>query len=235
MKRIGLLGGMGPASTGLYYEMLVDRARRLSGHSPEIVMLSLDFELFTHLENTDAAAYLEMIVDGCRVLRDAGADVLAMAANSPHARFDAVVSEVGRPLVHIAEAVCRQASVLGVERPLLLGIPVTLRSSFYREIGKRYGLDVRLPDPMHDEMLRRVVFEELTYGRIRPESRDDLLALLNDQPVDGLILGCTELALLIEPRHVRVPLLDSTSIHVDAILAAANTPSTSRPRPEGIS
>lgn len=232
MKRIGLVGGIGPASTGLYYELLVDRARRLSGHSPEIVLFSLDFELFTHLEDTNDVAYLEMIVDGCRVLRAAGADVLAMAANSPHARFDAVVSEVGRPLVHIAEAVCRQAASLGIERPLLLGIPVTLRSAFYREIGKRYGLDVRPPDSMHHEMLRRIVFEELTYGRIRPESRDDLLSLLADQPVDGLILGCTELALLIEQEHVQVPLLDSTSIHVDAILAAASTPSPSRPQPE---
>lgn len=235
MKRIGLLGGIGPASTRLYYELLVERARNASGHSPEIVLFSLDFELFTHLEDTDDVAYVQMIVEGCRVLQAAGAEVLAMAANSPHARFGAVASRVDGPLVHIAEAVCREAAVLGVERPLLLGIPATLRSSFYREIGERHGLDVRLPDPMHDEMLRRVVFGELTYGRIRPESRDDLLGLLDDQPVDGLILGCTELPLLIEPRHVRVPLLDSTSIHVDAILAAANTPSTSRPQPEGIS
>lgn len=235
MKRIGLLGGIGPASTRLYYDLLIDRARRLSGHSPEIVLFSLDFELFTHFENTNDAAYVEMIVDGCRVLRDAGAEVLAMAANSPHARFDAVVSEVGRPLVHIAEAVCRQAAVLGVERPLLLGIPVTLRSAFYREIGKSYGLDVRIPDPVDHDLLRRVVFEELTHGRIRPESRDDLLALLADRPVDGLILGCTELALLIEQKHVHVPLLDSTSIHVDAILEAATTPSTAPPPSEGSS
>jgi aspartate racemase len=235
MKRIGLLGGIGPASTRLYYDLLVDRARRLSGHSPEIVLFSLDFELFTHFENTNDVAYVDMIVDGCRVLRDAGADVLAMAANSPHARFDAVVSEVGRPLVHIAEAVCRQAAMLGVERPLLLGIPVTLRSAFYREIGQRHGLEVQIPDPADHDLLRRVVFEELTRGRIRPASRDDLLALLVDRPVDGLILGCTELTLLIEQGHVHVPVLDSTSIHVDAILAAASTTSTSPPLSEGSS
>ena len=205
MKRIGLLGGIGPASTVLYYQELVDRGRRTSGHSPEIFMASLDFELFTALEEADTAAYVDLIVDGCMTLQAAGAEVLAMAANSPHACYDLVAPRLGRPLVHIAEAVCRCATRLGVRRPLLLGIPITLRSSFYREIGTRHGLHILVPDPKYDELLRRVVFDELTFGIARPESRDEVLALLNGHPIDGLILGCTELGLLIDQGARRRP------------------------------
>lgn len=221
MKRIGLLGGIGPPSTLLYYEQLVERAYQGSGHSPEVLLFSLDFELFTYLEESDPTAYGELIVDGCLALQAAGAEVLAMAANSPHAQFDLVASRVRKPLVHIAEAVCRRASMLGVRRPLLLGIPFTLRSAFYPDIGARHGLDVQLPGAKDHELLRRVVFDELTRGIVRPESRDEVLALLTGAPVDGLILGCTELGLLINQEHVAIPVLDSLSIHVDAILRAA--------------
>ena len=232
MKRIGLLGGIGPASTVLYYQELVKRGRGTSGHSPEIFITSLDFELFTALEETDTAAYVELIVGGCLALQAAGAEVLAMAANSPHAQYGPIASQLGRPLVHIAEAVCRRAALLGVKHPLLLGIPITLRSAFYRDIGTRHGLDILVPDPEHDELLRRVVFDELTLGIERPESRDEVLALLNGHAIDGLILGCTELGLLIDQEHVDVPVLDSMSIHVDAILLAAGDTSTAPMRPE---
>lgn len=232
MKRIGLLGGIGPASTVLYYQELIDRGRDTNGHSPEIFIASLDFERFTALEETDAAAYVELILDGCMALQAAGAEVLAMAANSPHARYDLVAPRLGRPLVHIAEAVCRRAAWLGVRQPLLLGIPITLRSAFYRDIGARYGLEMRVPGPKHDDLLRRVVFDELTFGVVRPESRDEVLALLHGQPIDGLILGCTELGLLIGQEDVDVPVLDSLSIHVDAILRAAGATSKAPPRSE---
>jgi aspartate racemase len=232
VKRIGLLGGIGPASTVLYYEELINRGRGKGGHSPEIFMASLDFELFTLLEETDTAAYVELIVDGCMALQAAGADVLAMAANSPHTCYELVAPRLDRPLVHIAEAVCRRADELGIRQPLLLGIPITLRSAFYHDIGTHYGLEMLVPDPKHDDLLRRVVFDELTFGVVRPESREEILALLNGRPIDGLILGCTELGLLIDPEHVDVPVLDSLSIHVDAILRAAGDASTTQSRQE---
>lgn len=221
MKRIGLLGGIGPASTALYYELLMRTARQTLDVTPELVIYSLDFERYTCLEDTDPGGCAGLLVDGCRALERAGAEVLAMAANSAHAHFEAVVERVSRPMINIVETVCRRAATLEVRRPLLLGIPATLRSSVYPVIGRSHGLEVEMPARECEEILRHVVFVELSHGVVRDESREILLAALTGRAVDGLILGCTELSLLIDQRHADVPVLDSTRLHVDAILEAA--------------
>lgn len=218
---IGLLGGIGPASTALYYDLLIDRALDRWGGVPELLLYSLDFQKFTDLENNDPAAYVDLVTRGCRALQRAGAEILAMAANSPHAVYEAVERRVDTPLVHIAEAVCIRGRERGVRSALLLGIPFTLRSGFYDRIGDRHGIRIVLPGEEHHPLLTRIVFDELSDGRILAGSRAELLDLVADREVDGLILGCTELSLLIEPDHVDIPLLDSTRIHVDAILTAA--------------
>lgn len=221
MKRIGLLGGIGPASTALYYELLIGRARQTLDLTPELLVYSLDFERYTRLEDMDPVECADLLVDGCRALERAGAEVLAMAANSAHEHFDAVVERVSRPMINIVETVCRRAATLEVRRPLLLGIPATLRSSIYPETARNHGLEVRMPAPEYEEFLHHVVFDELSHGIVQDESRETLLAALTGRAVDGLILGCTELSLLIDQRHADVPVLDSTRLHVDAILEAA--------------
>jgi aspartate racemase len=215
---VGLLGGIGPASTCAYYAALVAEGRRRFGRAPEIVLYSLDFDRFTALEESDREGYVREIRRGLGALERAGATVLAMAANSPHAVWDDLAGAAGPPIVHIVEAVGRRARALGLERALLLGIPFTLRQSFYAETCVRFGLSIEVPDPRHHALLERVVFDELTLGVRSRRSRGALLRILEEHDVDALVLGCTELGDLIRQEHVPVPVLDSLRIHVDSIL-----------------
>lgn len=215
---VGLLGGIGPASTCAYYTALVAGGRRRFGRAPEIVFYSLDFDRFTELEESDRDGYVREIRRGLRALERAGATVLAMAANSPHAVWDDLAGAAGPPIVHIVEAVGRQAREMGLRRALLLGIPFTLRQPFYAQTCVRFGLGIEVPDPRHHALLERIVFDELTLGVRSRRSRSALVAILEEHDVDALILGCTELGDLIRQEHVPVPVLDSLRIHVDSIL-----------------
>lgn len=218
---IGLLGGIGPASTSAYYSALIAQGRRRLGRSPEIAVYSLDFERFTMLEETDQEGYVREIRRGLAALERAGSTVLAMAANSPHAVWDDVVDAVTAPVVNMIEAVGRRAQELELQRSLLLGIPFTLRRPFYAETCLAFGLAIELPDPRHHPLLRRAVYEELTHGIRSRKSRSELTAILEEHDVDSVILGCTELGGLIRQEHVPVPVLDSLRIHVDSILDTA--------------
>lgn len=218
---IGLLGGIGPASTAVYYSALVEGGRERLGRVPEIVVYSLDFDRFTRLEETDFEAYVALVRSGLRNLVRAGATVVAMAANSPHAAWDRIRDAVDVPIVDIVGPVARRAREEGLGRALLLGIPVTMRAVFYPDAFARLGLTLEIPDPRHHPLLRRVVFEELTHGVRSERSRAEVLAILDEHEVDALVLGCTELGDLIRPGDSPLPVLDSLRLHVDSILTTA--------------
>jgi aspartate racemase len=223
--RIGLLGGIGPASTALYYDLLVAAGKK-RGVAPDLVVYSMDFDHFTWLEDHDRSGYVQEIQRGLEVLRASGARVLAMAANSPHAVVGDLVLHPNRPLVDIVESVASAAQEVGVRRALLLGIPATMTRNFYSAALDRVGVRVEVPDSLHYPRIRRIVFDELTFGTRSASSREWLMRVVAEHTVDALILGCTELSLLIGPRDAPVRVLDSTRLHVEAILDAAYTPGT---------
>jgi len=219
-KRIGILGGISHESTARYYTLLHKKYHERMGdyHYPEVVVFSLDFQRFTDYENTDREAYIDYIMHGVRGLEGAGAEFIVMAANSPHAVYSEVSEAAMVPMISIADTTARKAAGLGLERVLLLGIKFTMQSTFYHEkLGAR-GVAVVTPDEGEQDEIDRIVFDELVVGVHREESRERLLEIMGGYLVDGVILGCTELPLIIGEADTGLKVLDTVDIHVEAAL-----------------
>ena len=222
-KRIGILGGISHESTARYYQLIHEKyyVRRDDYHYPEVVVYSLDFQRFTDYENGDREAYIAYIMQGVRGLEAAGAELVVMAANSPHAVYVDVADAASVPVLSIAEATMERAERMGLRRLLLLGIKFTMQGTFYKEAGIRHGVQVVTPSEPEQDDVDRIVFRELVIGVRREESRRRLLDIVDAYPVDGVILGCTELPLILEQGDAELPLLDTMDIHVEAALDQA--------------
>jgi aspartate racemase len=182
-------------------------------------LFSLDFQRFTDLEDRgDREAYVGYIMEGVRALERAGADFIIMAANSPHAVFEEVEGRATVPVISIAEVTADEAARLGLKALLLLGIKFTMRSDFYRRVCGRRGIEVVAPSEGEQDEIDRIIFDELVLGVFREESRRRILEIIGGYDVDGVILGCTELPLLIGRGDAEVPLLDTLELHVEAAL-----------------
>ncbi len=220
-KRIGVLGGISHESTARYYELIHEGYYRRRGnlHYPEVVVFSLDFQRFTDLEDRgDREAYVGYIMEGVRALERVGADFVIMAANSPHAVFEKVKEEVTVPMISIAEVTADEAERLGLRTLLLLGIKFTMRSDFYQRVFGKRGIEVVTPSEGEQDEIDHIIFNELVLGVFREKSRERILEIMSGYDVDGVILGCTELPLLIDRGDAEVPLLDTLELHVEAAL-----------------
>ncbi len=219
MKRIGILGGISHESTAVYYQRLHAEyfARRQDYYYPEVIVYSLNFQKFTDYEDWgEMEPYVEYILQGLDALQQAGADFALMAANSPHAVFPQVAAQTTLPLLSIVEVTAQAAQARGLRRLLLLGIRFTMQATFYADVCARYGIDVITPDADEQNIINRIIFEELVVGNFRAESRQLLLRIIEQYAVDGVILGCTELPLLLRASDTTTPLLDTLTLHVKA-------------------
>ena len=219
MKRIGILGGISHESTAVYYQRLHAEyfARRQDYYYPEVIVYSLNFQKFTDYEDRgEMEPYVEYILQGLDALQRAGADFALMAANSPHAVFPQVAAQTTLPLLSIVEVTAKAAQARNLRRLLLLGIRFTMQATFYADVCARYGIDVITPDADEQNIINRIIFEELVVGNFRAESRQLLLRIIEQYPVDGVILGCTELPLLLRASDTTTPLLDTLTLHVKA-------------------
>lgn len=220
MKTIGLIGGMSWESSALYYQHINNAVKqRLGGlHSAKILMYSVDFapiEKLQHAGDWDGAA--EMLVDAARRVEAGGADFFLIGTNTMHRVADIVSAAVNIPLLHIADATAETLRADGVERIGLLGTAFTMELDFFRDrISENYGIEVVVPE-LHDrQMVHDIIYQELCQGQIETESREVYLAIidrLREQHIDGVILGCTEIGLLLQPQHTDIKLYDTTAIH----------------------
>ncbi len=220
MKTIGLLGGMSWESTQVYYRLLNEGVKaRLGGlHSAEILLASLDFapiEALQHAGDWDGAA--AVLIRAARRLEAGGADFFLIGTNTMHRVADAVVAAVDIPLLHIADATGDALARDRVRRVGLLGTAFTMELDFYKHrIIDNYGIDVVVPE-LHDrQMVHDIIYQELCLGTIDADSREVYLAIidrLRAHDIDGVILGCTEIGLLLGPEHTDLPLYDTTAIH----------------------
>jgi len=231
MRTIGLIGGMTPESTLSYYGLLIRSAReRLQHpdplHNPVVVVYSLDLAGVVALQRAgridELAAHLARI---CEILREAGADVGALTANTPHLYLDAVRAGTRLELVSIVEAACAEVEALGLRRPLLLGTGTTMESPVYRDRLAAAGVEMLIPDEDGRRLIDDAIYGELAVGNVQPRTRDRLLELCREALVhrgaDGVILACTELPLVISGADLPIPVLDTVRIHVHAILDRA--------------
>ena len=228
MKTIGLLGGMSWESTASYYRIINDEIkRRLGGlHSAQIVLYSLDFqgiEDLQHQDRWDEAA--DILVDGARRIESAGADFLLICTNTMHKVAGRVESEIDIPLLHIADATGRQIHNRGFNKVALLGTRFTMEQTFYRgRLEERFDLELLVPDKAERELVHRVIYDELCLGSIRQTSREQFVGIIGglaDRGAEAVILGCTEIALLVDQKDTSMPLLDTTRIHAIAAVDEA--------------
>jgi aspartate racemase len=230
MKTIGLVGGMTPESTKAYYELLIEGARQPGGNplrNPEILIFSLDLAELVQIQREgqreEVAEYLAGILERLRL---AGAEVGALTANTPHAYLDAIRTKTSLPLVSIVSATRDAASVRGLGSALLLGTRTTVEGEMYPQEFTEAGIRIVLPCENDREFLDSTIYNDLALGHVSPEVRKryhDICANhIESDGIDSVILGCTELPLVISSDDLSIPVLDSAKIHVAAILAAAS-------------
>jgi aspartate racemase len=227
MKTIGLLGGMSWQSTVSYYRIINEAtAERLGGlHCARMVLYNVDFAEIAEMQRKDAwEAAGAVLARGAQALEKAGADLLLIGANTMHLVADAVQRAVRIPLLHVADATAERARRAGVERVGLLGTRFTMEKEFLKQRLGSHGLQVSVPGEEDRAVVHRIIYEELCQGIISEDSRrllTDIMDRLIRAGAEGIILGCTELALIIPPEAMPYPVFDTTRIHAESAVEAA--------------
>ncbi|MGW8850454.1 aspartate/glutamate racemase family protein [Streptomyces xiamenensis] len=230
MKVIGLIGGMSWESTAEYYRLLNTLTRdRLGGlHSARCVLYSVDFAEIERLQvqgRWEEAG--EILADAARALELAGAEMVLICTNTMHKVADQVAAAVSVPLLHLADATAVAVRAAGVRTVGLLGTAFTMEQDFYRGRLEAGGLEVLVPGADERAVVHRIIYEELCLGVVRDASREEfqrVIGRLVERGAEGVILGCTEIELLIGERHSPVPVFPTTRLHVEAALRAALAP-----------
>jgi aspartate racemase len=228
MKTIGLLGGMSWESTVPYYQVLNrEVGRKLGGlHSARTLLLSVDFQVIEELQHQGRWEELgDILAQDAEVLEGAGAEFLVLCTNTMHLVAPAIEARVAIPLLHIADATAGRIQAAGLKRVGLLGTKFTMEEDFYRgRLQKMHGLTVDIPGKADREIVHRVIYEELVLGEISQDSRVEFARIVADLARDGaqgVILGCTEIGLLLKEEDAEGPLFDTARIHAEAAAAFA--------------
>jgi aspartate racemase len=222
MKRIGLIGGMSWESTALYYRLINMGVRaRLGGHaSADLVLRSIDFAPVEELQrNGDWIGLDAMMAQAAQDVEAAGADILLLCTNTMHRCADAIEAAIAIPFLHIADPLEMVLGEMEIETVGLLGTRYTMEQGFYRERLEAAGVEVIVPEEPDRIEIHRIIYEELAAGRIEDSSRATYKAIMEQLAGDGadaIILGCTEIGMLVGPEDALVPLLDTTVLHAQA-------------------
>lgn len=222
MKTIGMVGGMSWQSSADYYRLINENVqRRLGGHNNATsVMVSVNFaEAERMMRNGDWQGITEMLLEAGRTLESAGADLALICTNTMHKCADAVEEGLSIPLLNIIDVTAAEINDALLKRVALLGTRFTMREEFYRQRLARHGIEALPPAAADQEIIDRIIFAELTHGEITDESRNDYLRVIDALKSDGaqgVILGCTEIGLLLQQRDCALPLFDTTRIHARA-------------------
>ena len=222
MKTIGIIGGMSWESSATYYRLINQRVRDAKGPSASarIVLWSFDFAEIEALQMAgDWGALARLMIDAARRLEGAGADLLVIATNTMHKLAAELRAATRVPLLHIADPAGQAARALGATRVGLLGTRFVMEQAFYADALAAHGLEVLVPGGAHRAEVHRIIYEELVAGVVRPTSRDAYRAAIADlvaQGAEAVVLGCTEIMLLVGADDSAVPLIDTTTLHAAA-------------------
>jgi aspartate racemase len=225
---IGLIGGMSWESSAEYYKLLNQGLKkRLGGfHSCHCIMESIDFDLVEKLQHQgDWKQLCDLMVRSAQNLERAGAGIVLLCTNTMHLCSDAIRGAIQVPFLHIAEATGRAIQLKGLKKVGLLGTSFTMEKDFYKGfIAENFGIEVITPGKEDRHLVHGVIYQELVHGEFTSESRNEFTRVILEmgkRGAQGVILGCTEIPLLIGPKDVSLPLFDTTSIHVEAALDRA--------------
>jgi len=228
MKTIGMLGGMSWESTASYYKALNEGIKSALGglNSAKVCLYSVNFDEIEKLQregNWDEAGAL--LAQAAKSVEDGGADFLMICTNTMHKVLPQIETAISIPVLHIADATANKLVEDGISKVGLLGTAFTMEQDFYkRRISDQFGIEVMIPEHDEREIVHRVIYEELCQGQILTESREQYITIIDNLRRNGaeaVILGCTEIALLVEQQHTQVALYDTTKIHAEQAVKLA--------------
>lgn len=227
LHKIGLIGGMSFEGSAVYYRKINEAIReRLGGlHSAELLLHSVDFQTIVDMQKSgrwDDAG--KRLADVARGLQAAGAECVMICAVTMHLVADTVEKAVDIPFIHIVDEVAHRLKVAGCRRPLLLATSYTMENGFYPARMKTHDIDVMVPDADDRTRIHDIIFEELSVGKVLDHSREALISIIEKAKAEGadsVILGCTEICLILDPSKLPLPGFDSTSIHAEAAVEFA--------------
>lgn len=222
MKTIGLLGGMSWESTALYYKQINEEIKKRSGslHSAKVVIYSVDFDEIEKLQHSgDWDKTAEILSEASKNIQNANADFLLICTNTMHKVAPSIQEKIDIPIVHIADATAKVLQNDGITKVGLLGTAFTMEEDFYKNrITDNFGIDVITPNKEDIKIIHKIIYEELCLGVINDNSRKEYLRIiedLNSNGAQGIILGCTEICMLIKEEHTNTKLYDTTTIHAN--------------------
>ncbi len=228
MKTIGMIGGMSWESSIEYYRIINETVRAELGglYSAKSIMYSVEFaeiEALQHQDRWDDAA--KIMIDAARSIENEGADFGLICTNTMHKLYDIIQQNIKIPMLHIADATAESIKAKGIDKIALLGTRFTMEEDFYKgRLVENYGLDVIIPPSDDMQIVHRIIYDELCAGIIKPDSKQkyaDIIGRLVAEGAEGIILGCTEIGLLVKPEDTPVPLFDTTEIHAKAAVRYA--------------
>jgi aspartate racemase len=228
-KRIGILGGMSPESTVAYYEYITRTYTERYGDYgyPEILIYSVSFQPYVDWPNQDRWDLVARgLSEAAQKLVAAGAEVILIATNTMHLVFDEVQARIEVPMLSLLDATAEAILARGLQTVGLLGTRFTMEKTFYQDTLARRGIAVLVPEAEGRAYVNRVIYDELVAGQIRDESRSGFVSIIRrlaERGAEGVILGCTEIPLLVSEADVGIPLFDTTTIHAEAALTYACT------------
>ena len=223
MKVIGLIGGMSWESSMIYYKIVNEKVKELVGGfaSCECIMYSVDFAQIEKLQHEgDWVALDTLMAEAAQKLYKAGADIIVLCTNTMHLCSEAILKAVPIPFLHIAAATGTSIQSKGLKKVGLLGTNFTMEKDFYKQVLKdQYDIETLIPSKENRNEVHRIIYEELVFGVLKDESREiykSIISRLQQNGAEGIILGCTEIPLLIKAEDVTIPVFDTTTIHAEA-------------------
>lgn len=222
---VGIVGGIGPESTVDYYRGIINGYRSLSDgvNYPRILINSINMtDMLARIDCNDYPGVVDLLLDAVVALKNAGASLAVIASNTPHVVFDNIQARSPIPLISIVEATCKRALALELKKILLIGTRFTMQHHFYQDEFVRHGISVIVPSLADQEIIHNIIFPELEEGIVIPEKKMQIVSLCNNiiesAQCDGIILGCTELPLMLGEHDFNITVLNTTGIHIDAIV-----------------
>ncbi|MEK5333034.1 aspartate/glutamate racemase family protein [Lysinibacillus sp. FSL W8-0992] len=227
MKTIGLIGGMSWESSAMYYRLLNEKVQQQLGglHSAKCILYSVDFQEIEHYQaNGQWQNAGEILGEAALSLEKAGADFIVICTNTMHKVMDVIETNITIPILHIADATAVQIQQAGLQTIALLGTKYTMEQDFYKTRIEQFGINVMVPNDEERTVINRIIYEELCLGKIERTSKEAYLQIIESlvkSGAQGIILGCTEIGLLIQQEDVSVPVFDTTIIHALAAVDKA--------------
>jgi len=227
MKKIGIIGGLSVESTLEYYKIIARRYNKIIGGaaSPNLVIDSLDLQKVTDWFAKDEwDKVLEELVLSANNLIAAKAEVIILATNTPHIVFNELEKKVSKPMISIMDATAKEIKKLNLKKVGLIGTKFTMQANYYPKVFEKYGLEIITPIPEDQKIINEIIYKELTFHVLNETSREKYLEIiyrLNEMGAEGVILGCTEIPLLIKQEDCDIPVFDTATIHSLAVLEYA--------------